>query len=133
MIKKYALNLPALRRLPDKGDLEFWTKQCNWNRKSVMVWNSRFFPIISEGPALYGSRYDVKSVSIGLEDYAFFKRNLHPMDFERYSPLCDSSIPKGTCLVDTLKLYKETTLLDTEFAEDYEYRLMVEDDEWQSE
>ena len=132
MIKPYPLRMPALRKLPDKSDLSLWIKLCNWNRKSVMVWNSRFFPTISQGQPSYGCRYDIKSVSIGVEDYNFFKQNLHPTDFERYSPLCDSQVPKGTCLVDIAKLYKTTTLLDTEFSEDLEYRLM-EKDEWQLE
>lgn len=130
MIKEYTFKRPPLQKLPDKSNMALWTSKCDWNRKSIMVWNSRFFPVISEGEPVYEYKYNVKAIFIGVEDWGFIKSNLHPMDFGRYAPSLDEKITVGKCLVDTDKLYKRIPLLDTEFAEDLEFRLM-EDDGWQ--
>lgn len=97
MVKHLPFKLPNLKSLSDKSDISRWTRMCTKNRTSIMVWNSRFFPKISDGEPKYEYRYNIKAVHISLEDLQYLKDHLHPDDYWRYAPVGDSKVEKGMC------------------------------------
>lgn len=132
MVKHLPFKLPNLQPLSDKSDITRWTRMCTKNRTSIMVWNSRFFPKISDGEPKYEYRYNIKAVHISLEDLQYLKTHLHPDDYRRYAPVGDSKVEKGMCTVYMDELYKLRALRDNEAMDDREYELMEKENEWLS-
>lgn len=125
-INRGDLKLPSLRPLPDKGNLQAWTKMCSNNRSSIMVWNSKVLQKMADPEPSFEQKYNVKAVHISMEDLEFFRCRLHPDDFRRYAPVGDSTVDKGKYVVYVDEFYKIHPLCDTEVGENREYELMME-------